>query len=157
MEQLIAHLFFRLMGTFTPKTFCTIAIKAKQLKSIGKVIFYKPRMYRSTANTNLFSMFFTVAIDMVNRQKFFFCFATTGALVAVMLNNDFAFFLSVCASYFAPSFFISFTPSYGSFAVIQNEIRVSFFLFCVSFFLLIFANFATGKTINFGTATAINT
>lgn len=50
-----------------------IAIKAKNLKTGWKIIFFQPQKYGTFER---FEMFRSVVIDMINRQKTKVCFST---------------------------------------------------------------------------------
>ena len=66
------------MGTDTTiSCFASITIHAQHLKSFGIIIPSQPEIRCSTTPTQLFSVFATIIVNMINIQKFYFRLITT--------------------------------------------------------------------------------
>lgn len=80
------------MGTNAIDRFCHIAVKAKHLKAIGKIVLYQPPNY-VLARMNTSTMLSTIIVDMINSKKLRLRLATAGTLLTIMFQNRYPLLL----------------------------------------------------------------
>lgn len=101
--------------------FSEIAIHAQGLKGIGKFIFNSPPINRvsAIASKRLF-VNMPVIVDVVNRQKIVFAFATTRTLEAVMFKN--LQFIALIDLFFSKRFFSFENGVFEAFLIVFSPI-----------------------------------